>query len=294
MINQHSDFVNDTQNAPIGVFDSGVGGLSVYRHLKAVLPNERFIYYADTANVPYGNKSGDEILLLTLQAVARLCKRGCKLIVIACNSASAHALSAVRQRCSVPIVGLVPAVKPACTMTHTKKIAVLATQATLNGRLLAEVIDDVATPNGIEVYKHFEPRLVPWVESGMPIVSQVASLLIKQVKIWAEDGVDVIVLGCTHYPFFKQFLQEYIDEQQLNIHLVDSGAAIAERVKSLLGIYQIAADSPKTLPLTFYASRFDQKLVATVAGLIDDVVCFVGHDFSPMTEVSVAKTALYQ
>ncbi|WFF38137.1 glutamate racemase [Moraxella nasibovis] len=291
MINQHPDFIDAFEEAPIGVFDSGVGGLSVYRHLQASLPNERFIYYADTANVPYGNKSGDEILLLTLQAVARLCKRGCKLIVIACNSASAHALTAMRQRCSVPIVGLVPAVKPACSMTQTKKIAVLATQATLNGRLLAEVIDEVARPAGIEVYKHFEPRLVPWVESGMPIVSEVARLLIEQVKIWAADGVDVIVLGCTHYPFFKQFLQAYIDEQKLNIHLVDSGVAIAERVKSLLGVYQIAANNPKAHPLTFYASRFDENLVATVTGLIDDAVCFVGHDFAPLAGHEYVKIA---
>lgn len=146
MINQHPDYVNDPENAPIGVFDSGVGGLSVYRHLKAILPNERFIYYADTANVPYGNKSADEILLLTLQAVARLCKRGCKLIVIACNSASANALPTIRKRCSVPIVGLVPAVKPACAKTQTNKIAVLATRATLSGHLLNDVIDEVATP----------------------------------------------------------------------------------------------------------------------------------------------------
>ncbi|MDO4441797.1 MAG: glutamate racemase [Moraxella sp.] len=282
MINQHPDYVNDPDNAPIGVFDSGVGGLSVYRHLKQLLPNERFIYYADTANVPYGNKAGDEILLLTLQAVARLCKRGCKLIVIACNSASAHALDTIRQRCSVPIVGLVPAVKPACTMTKTKKVAVLATKATLGGRLLNEVIDTVAVPQGIQVHKHFEPMLVPWVESGMPIDSQVANLLIEQVKIWSADGVDVIVLGCTHYPFFKQFLQNFIDDNQLNIALVDSGAAIAERVHSLLNMYQIAAATPKSSPLTFYASAFDEELVRTVAGLIDDVPVFVGHDFLPL------------
>lgn len=284
MINQHPDYRDDPENAPIGVFDSGVGGLSVYRHLKQMMPNERFIYYADTANVPYGNKSGDEILLLTLQAVARLCKRGCKLIVIACNSASAHALQAIRQRCSVPIVGLVPAVKPACAITTTKKIAVLATQATLNGYLLNEVINEVAMPAGIEVYKHFEPMLVPWVEGGMPIDNQVAKLLIEQVKTWATSGVDVIVLGCTHYPFFKGFLQEYIDEHALNIQLVDSGVAIAQRVRSLSEIYQIAAKLSKEQPLTFYASRFDEQLASTVFGLIDDSVNFVGHDFLPVDD----------
>ncbi|OOR87061.1 glutamate racemase [Moraxella caviae] len=283
MINQHPDFVHDPDNAPIGVFDSGVGGLSVYQHLQAAMPNERFIYYADTQNVPYGNKSGDEILLLTIQAVARLCKRGCKLIVIACNSASAHSLDVLRLRCSVPIVGLVPAVKPACAITKTKKIAVLATRATLEGRLLDEVISTAAAPQGVTVYKHFEPMLVPWVESGMPIDSQVADLLVAQTKRWADECVDVVVLGCTHYPFFRKFLQRFIDDENLPVSLVDSGLAIAERVKSLLAVFRIASNNPPAKkPLTFYASRLDEQVQATVRGLIDDDVVFVGNDFMPV------------
>lgn len=266
MINQHPDFKDD-KTAPIGVFDSGVGGLSVYLHLKELMPNERFIYYADTANLPYGGKSGDEILLLTLQATARLCKRGCKLIVIACNSASAHALKTVRERCSVPIVGLVPAVKPACALTKTRQIAVLATQATLNGHLLNDVIDEIATPQGVVVHKHFEPTLVPWVERGMPINSQVANLLIKQTKSWADEGVDVIVLGCTHYPFFKTFLSDYINKQKLGIHLIDSGIAIAHRVKSLLDFFNIASQTPNTNHFQLYATSLDDELLHTVKRL---------------------------
>ncbi|STY91369.1 glutamate racemase [Moraxella bovis] len=266
MINQHPDFKDDP-TAPIGVFDSGMGGLSVYLHLKTLMPNERFIYYADTANVPYGGKSGDEILLLTLQAVARLCKRGCKLIVIACNSASAHALKALRERCSVPIVGLVPAVKPACSLTKTRQIAVLATRATLNGYLLNDVINDVAKPQEVMVHKHFEPTLVPWVESGMPIDSQVANLLIRQTKQWADMGVDVIVLGCTHYPFFKGFLQTFIQQENLDVQLIDSGLAIAQRVKSLLDFFNIASPTPNTAPMQLYATRLDDDLLATAEKL---------------------------
>ncbi len=271
MINQHPDFINNPNEAPIGVFDSGVGGLSVYQHLRQLLPNERFIYYADTKNVPYGNKSGDEILLLTLQAVARLCKRGCKLIVIACNSASAYALTAIRQRCSVPVVGLVPAVKPACKLTQTKKIAVLATKATLNGYLLNEVINEVAIPNCVTVFKHFEPSLVPWVEQGMPIDSQVANLLIHQTHLWAKVGVDVVVLGCTHYPFFKSFLQDEINKKNLAITLVDSGFAIAQRVQSLLKIFNIASQEIPNLtqnpPLQLYATQLTDELLMIVKTL---------------------------
>lgn len=282
MINQHQDFVG-RDDAPIGVFDSGVGGLSVYLHLKHAMPNERFIYYADTMNVPYGNKTGDEILLLTLQAVARLCKRGCKLIVIACNSASAHALKTLRERCSVPIVGLVPAVKPACQLTCTKKIAVLATQATLNGALLSDVVAETAVPNGVVVHKHFEPTLVPWVELGMPIDSHVATLLIEQVRQWADEGVDVVVLGCTHYPFFKNFVQAWIDDHGLKVTLIDSGVAVAERVKSLLGMFGIGSHQPQNQALTLYASRLDDQLMATVRALIDEPVAFVDSDFQAVS-----------
>lgn len=277
MIEQHPDF-KDNPTAPIGVFDSGVGGLSVCLHLKALMPNERFIYYADTANVPYGSKSGDEILLLTLQAVARLCKRGCKLIVIACNSASAHALKALRERCSVPIVGLVPAVKPACSLTKTRQIAVLATRATLNGYLLNDVINDIATPQGVVVHKHFEPTLVPWVESGMPIDSQVANLLIGQTKQWADMGVDVIVLGCTHYPFFKGFLSSYLQKENLAVHLIDSGLAVAQRVKSLLDLFHMASSTPNTTPMQLYATHLDDDLIATAKKLSgESFIEIIGH-----------------
>lgn len=263
--------------APIGVFDSGVGGLSVLRHLVQLMPNERYIYYADTKNVPYGNKSADEILFLTLQAVDWLCKKGCKLVVIACNSASAHALTALRERCGVPIVGLVPAVKPACQITQTGQIAVLATQATLQGKLLAQVIDEVATPMGISVYKHFEPMLVPWVEQGMPITHQVADLLIEQTSQWRQMGVDVIVLGCTHYPFFRQFLQAWIDDNAVPMTLIDSGVAIARRVQSLLAVFQIASpdDAPHGEPLQFYASQLTDDVQMTAKRLADMPVSFL-------------------
>ena len=203
--------------------------------------------------------------------MARLCKRGCKLIVIACNSASAYALTAIRQRCSVPVVGLVPAVKPACKLTQTKKIAVLATKATLNGYLLNEVINEVAIPNGVTVFKHFEPSLVPWVEQGMPIDSQVANLLIYQTHLWAKAGVDVVVLGCTHYPFFKSFLQDEINKKNLAITLVDSGFAIAQRVQSLLKIFNIASQEIPNLtqnpPLQLYATQLTDELLMIVKTL---------------------------
>lgn len=283
MIHPHFDPMAPTSQAPIGIFDSGVGGLSVFRHLTQLMPSERYVYYADTQNVPYGNKTGDEILFLTLQAVDWLCRQGCKLIVIACNSASAHSLTALRARCSVPIVGLVPAVKPACEITATHHIAVLATQATLQGRLLQQVIDEVATPKGVIVHKHFEPMLVPWVESGMPIDHHVADLLIKQTAAWHEAGIDVIVLGCTHYPFFKEFLQAWIDQSGLAMTLLDSGTAIAERVRSLLEFFGLSAvPDADNMPLYFYASSLADHVMTTAKRLSGVPMVFVDSDFVPL------------
>ena len=132
-------------SAPIGVFDSGLGGLSVLTHLQRRLPFEHYIYLADTLHVPYGSRTQADICQLTLQAVAWLNSQGCKLIVIACNSASAHGLQAARRLYpDVPIVGLVPALKPAVMNSQTKQVAVLATPATLHGYLLNEVIEQVA------------------------------------------------------------------------------------------------------------------------------------------------------
>ena len=251
-------------SAPIGLFDSGVGGLSVYLHLAQQLPAERYIYYADTLHVPYGNRDSQDIQNLTLTAIDWLYRQGCKLIVIACNSASAYALDAARLAYPyLPIVGLVPALKPAVLASQSKHVAVLATKATLEGALLNQVIIDIATPNGTQVTKYFDPKLVPWVEAGMPATSATAQQLRQQLADFADKGVDSLVLGCTHYPFFKDFLLQEIKGQQLSLQVLDSGQAIAARVQYLLVVNKSLAlsDSPTIIkPLTFYASKYNDKL----------------------------------
>ena len=273
------------RSAPIGLFDSGVGGLSVYLHLAQQLPHERYVYYADTLHVPYGNRDSEDIKALTLTAVEWLYQQGCKLIVIACNSASAYALETAR-RCypQLSIVGLVPALKPAVLASKTGHVAVLATKATLNGTLLNDVITNVASPHATKVTKYFDPKLVPWVESGMPKDSKTAQDLRQQLHLFTQDGIDQLVLGCTHYPFFKAFLRQEIAEQQLAIQIVDSGQAIAERVKQLLLTNQllalpaeVAADEALkdkatrvnlSPPLTFYATKYDEKLGVVIQHLL--------------------------
>lgn len=277
--------VKNDRSAPIGLFDSGVGGLSVYLHLAQQLPHERYVYYADTLHVPYGNRDSEDIKALTLTAVEWLYQQGCKLIVIACNSASAYALETAR-RCypQLPIVGLVPALKPAVLASKTGHVAVLATKATLNGTLLNDVITNVASPHATKVTKYFDPKLVPWVESGMPKDSKTAQDLRQQLRLFTQEGIDQLVLGCTHYPFFKAFLRQEIAEQQLAIQIVDSGQAIAERVKQLLLTNQllalpaeVAADEALkdkatrvnlSPPLTFYATKYDEKLGVVIQHLL--------------------------
>ena len=277
---------NTARSAPIGLFDSGVGGLSVYLHLAQQLPNERYIYYADTLNVPYGNRDSEDIEALTLKAIEWLYQQGCKLIVIACNSASAYALDTAR-KCypQLPIVGLVPALKPAVLASKSGHVAVLATKATLNGSLLNDVIASFANPNRTVVTKYFDPQLVPWVEAGMPVEDETAQRLRQQLRAFANEGIDQLVLGCTHYPFFKSFLLDEIAQQQLSIQVVDSGQAIAERVKQLLVANQMSATLDnetstqdlsainKTnvdikLPLTFHATKYSDRLSALIERLL--------------------------
>jgi len=277
---------NTARSAPIGLFDSGVGGLSIYLHLAQQLPNERYIYYADTLNVPYGNRESEDIEALTLKAIEWLYQQGCKLIVIACNSASAYALDTAR-KCypQLPIVGLVPALKPAVLASKSGHVAVLATKATLNGSLLNDVIASFANPNSTVVTKYFDPQLVPWVEAGMPVEDETAQRLRQQLQAFANEGIDQLVLGCTHYPFFKSFLLDEIAQQQLSIQVVDSGQAIAERVKQLLVANQMSATLDnetstqdlsainKTnvdirLPLTFHATKYSDRLSALIERLL--------------------------
>jgi glutamate racemase len=220
-------------NAPIGVFDSGIGGLSVVAELQLLMPHESIIYLADTAHVPYGTRSDDEIRALTACAVEWLYSQGCKAVVVACNTASAFSLSHLRAKYgeSFPVIGLVPAVKPAVHHSLNKKIGVLATQGTLRGTLLKEVIAEIAVPAGVEVMTVMSPALVPFVEAGEQSSAACYAELTRVLKPLADAGVVELVLGCTHYPFLSQSIHHLFP----NIfHLLDSGAAVAKQTSRVL------------------------------------------------------------
>lgn len=230
-------------DAPIGIFDSGIGGLSVALEIAKYLPNEHILYYADTAHVPYGPRDDQEIRELTALAVEWLYRQGCKLAVVACNTASAFSLDYLREHYgeTFPIVGLVPALKPAVLQTKTKVVAVLATPATFRGKLIKDVMKNFAEPLGVEVETVTCLDLVPFVESGMQNSEACKQSLRKVLDPVLSKQADFLVLGCTHYPFLKQSIQNLYGQQ---LNLVDSGIAVARQTSRILIKYNLATIKP--------------------------------------------------
>lgn len=222
-----------SRDAPIGIFDSGIGGLSVAQEIARHLPNEQILYYADTAHVPYGPRSDQNIRELTAQAIEWLYRQGCKAAVVACNTASAFSLDYLREHYgeSFPIIGLVPALKPAVLQSKTKVVAVLATPATFRGNLIKDVIERFAMPTGVKVLPITCLELVPLVEQGLQMSQQCLNTLKKILQPVVEQGADHLVLGCTHYPFLKPAIQAIFGQQ---LTLVDSGQAVARQTARIL------------------------------------------------------------
>lgn len=231
-------------DAPIGIFDSGIGGLSVAQEIANYLPNERIVYYADTAHVPYGPRSDQDIRELTAQAIEWLYRQGCKIAVVACNTASAFSLDYLREHYgeNFPIIGLVPALKPAVLQTKSKVVSVLATPATFRGKLIKDVILRFAEPANVEVLTVTNLELVLFVESGKYNSLECKQSLQKVLDPILEKGSDYLVLGCTHYPYLKQSILELYGEK---LNLIDSGLAVARQTARILLKNGLISDLPK-------------------------------------------------
>lgn len=222
-----------TANAPIGIFDSGIGGLSIAQEIAKHLPHERFIYFADTAHVPYGPRDDQNIRELTAQAIEWLYRKGCKVAVVACNTASAFSLDYLREHYgdNFPIIGLVPALKPAVLQSKSKTVAVLATPATFRGQLIKDVVDKFAQPSGVTVIPVTCLDLVPFVESGAQMSAACLATLKDILEPVVDQGADYLVLGCTHYPFLKIAIQSIFGQK---LTLIDSGLAVARQTARIL------------------------------------------------------------
>ena len=218
------------RNAPVGVFDSGLGGLSVWRELDAMIPAEDVLYIADSAYVPYGTRTPEELRARSIAVTRFLIDRGVKLVVVACNTASAIAIDDLRATFpQMKFVGLEPAVKPAVGMSLTGRIGVLATPRTVSGDRLRVLIEHWA--DGVKVHSIAGNGMVELVEAGLLEGEHVNSVLEPILDPVLEQDVDVIVLGCTHYPFLRDAIEAYVGP---GVRVIDSGEAIARRTMNLL------------------------------------------------------------
>ncbi len=235
-------------NAPIGVYDSGFGGLSVWRELRRLLPHESLIYLGDGKNCPYGGRSRSDIEGFAIEAVERLVEEGVKMVVVGCNTATTAAVETLRRRWpDMPIVGLEPAVKPACLTTKTRKIAVLATAHSLSSDMFLTTAARWASD--VEVVKVVGEGFVELVERDMEHSEEAEHLVRRAIEPLLGNGVDRLVLGCTHYPFLRPTIERVIAGS--GIEVIDSGAAVARRVEWLLDRYDIAASRDNTPTMRF-------------------------------------------
>jgi glutamate racemase len=213
----------------IGVFDSGVGGLSVLRHIRQVLPDERLIYVADSGHVPYGDKSPDYIERRSLTLSRFLIEQGADAIVIACNTATAAAIATLRIQFSLPIVGMEPAVKPAVAATRSGVVGVLATIGTLESSRFAALLERYGEE--VEIVTQGCPGLVEQVEQDELGSALTKELIARYTAPLLARGADTLILGCTHYPFLAPLIREVVGE---NITLVDTGTAVARQLRRRL------------------------------------------------------------
>ncbi len=216
-------------NHPIGIFDSGVGGTSIWKEINALLPNEDTIYLADSKNAPYGEKPKDEIVQLSIKNTKLLLDKGCKLIVVACNTATTNAIYYLRNYYDVPFIGIEPAIKPAALQSQSKTVGVLATKGTLSSSLFHSTAENHA--NGIKIIEQVGTGLVPLIEAGKVNSPETKSLLIRYLKPMLGAGIDYLVLGCTHYPYLIPVLEKLLPN---NVKIIDSGEAVARQTKAVL------------------------------------------------------------
>jgi glutamate racemase len=256
-------------NRAIGVYDSGFGGLSVWRELRKMLPEESLIYLGDGKNCPYGGRSREEITSFAVEAVEALVAEGAKMIVVGCNTATTAAVAYLRERWSdMPIVGLEPAVKPACLTSRTRRIAVLATEHSLKSDMFLATAARYASD--VEVIKVVGKGFVELVEQGLERSVEAEIAVRRVVEPLLDEGIDKIVLGCTHYPFLRPLIEQVIGEK--DIEVIDSGEAVARRVKWLMERYDIAADGtkhPEYRFLSFADEEYRQRLEQCAMHIIE-------------------------
>ena len=247
-----------TADAPIGLFDSGVGGLSIMKEVRRLLPGEDLIYVADSQYCPYGEKTPEEIKERSAVITRFLQAQGAKLVVVACNTASAAALEFLRTEFTFPIIGVEPAVKQAALHSKNKKVGVLATGVTLTGERFASLVERFG--GDLRVINQPCPGLVEKVEAGEIDSRETKALLQQYLQPLQAEGVDVVVLGCTHYPFLKTIVRQLVKP---GVQVLDTGEPVARQVRRVLAENTLLAPDEQRGKERFYTSG-DPALVGPV------------------------------
>ncbi len=227
---------------PIGIFDSGIGGTSIFKEIHALLPHENCIYLADSKNAPYGNKSKTKILELSIKNTELLLNKNCKLIVVACNTATTNAIQQLRSTYDVPFIGIEPAIKPAALNTQTRAVGILATKGTLSSELFHKTTDLYS--NGIKVIEQVGEGIVPLIEAGETDSDAMKALLETYISPMLQADIDYLVLGCTHYPYLIPQLLTLLPK---HVKIIDSGLAVAKQTKAILeqnNLLNLSTNSP--------------------------------------------------
>lgn len=228
-------------NFPIGLFDSGIGGLSIYNEIKNSMPNESTIYIADNLNAPYGKKAESEIIQLSIKNTQKLVDLRCKLIIVACNTATTNAIEILRKKFNVPIVGIEPAIKPAMLETKSNNIGVLATEKTLSSNLFLQTSDRFS--KGINIHEQIGFDLVKIIEENGINEELLIPKIREYIEPMLEKNIDHLVLGCTHYYYLMYLLKKILPN---GVKILDSSRAVTKRVKNLLKDYNIDSNTSKT------------------------------------------------
>jgi len=257
--------LNDTR--PIGVFDSGVGGLTVVKSLVQQLPGEDFIYLGDTAHIPYGNKSREELFGYARDIIAFLLHHDVKAIVVACGTHSSITLSEMETSCPVPIVGVVkPGARSAVKISENRRIGIIATQATVNSGSYSKCIHAIS--EDCTVVANACPRFVPLVESGNLQGQEVKEAIQEYIHPLLEAGIDTLVMGCTHYPILAPAIKEYVGAK---VTLVDPAVETIEELAGLLREKSILSENSQGKS-SFYASGNDQSFYNVGNILLGDLI----------------------
>lgn len=234
---------------PIGFFDSGIGGVTIWKEVHKVLPNESTIYLADSKNAPYGQKSTDEIIALSVKNTEWLLSKNVKLIVVACNTATTNAIKYLRSHYDIPFIGIEPAIKPAALLSKTKSIGVLATKGTLSSEVFHKAL---LTHNEVKIINQIGHGLVQLIEEGKKDSEEMQELLRLYLQPMIDQNIDHLVLGCTHYPFLIPQIRKILPP---SIHIIDSGIAVAKQTKNILEKHHLLQKEQSEVTNIFYINQ---------------------------------------